>query len=328
MMLCLIVSPLGCAELLRLDAFEGADPTTGTGGNAGEGGGTAGNTNTGGNAGGGNTGTGGNAGEGGQGGMGGESCTDVWTYDQVAEELGKSCTAIFSSTNCDGATEAPRSATIAAVVDQVSEKLQGYTDPVSASFADVSLTSPAEKALWLELIQPDNNFFPDDPSEKCWVEDLVADMNALPTIYAIVIENTPDDTVGSGGGAVATTKYDVYGTSQANHLTQLVRLVSNLTADFTVPQSTTALEAVIFRCEVPTGGSFTPHNLPLTAGAADFNTLDCYNQAGGPMEVQLQVDPDINGAGQKARIGIDPSTLVVRRGPGGTQADNPTITVN
>ncbi|MFH0838153.1 MAG: hypothetical protein V1880_02715 [Patescibacteria group bacterium] len=150
-------------------------------------------------------------------------------------------------------------------------------------------------------------------------------MGNLPDIYAVVFWNAASGNIGAGSGPSTVVRMNVYGTSPAKHLTQLVKVVNNLSGDFKVPQPTGALEAAIVRCQDPGGGmNYSPYPLPLTAGSADFNSLDCYNQASGAMELQLQIDPDINGVGQQVRIGIDPTTLPVRGG----QSDNPTKTIN
>lgn len=322
---------MGCGEEFTsqpTDAGVGGDAAGGTGGHAGNTGGHAGTGGTTSSSGGGGTaGTGGNtggtAGTGGDGGGGAPPCHDA-TTDEIANMLGQPCEDLFSS-GCGTANPVPRSEFISVVVDQVPEKLEGYADPGTATFSDVPLGHPAfsavESALWLELIPVTAAFHPDDATTTCFAQEVVNAMNALPSIYAMLLQCTSSQNISASSGAIQACSFTLYGTSSGNHMTQVVRITNNLAGDYTVPQATSALEAVRFRCEIPAGGPFTTYTLPLTAGAADFNAIDCYDQAGGSMELQIQIDPIAAG---QARIGIDPTTLAIR---GAGQVNNPTFTI-
>ncbi len=343
--LCLTVVLFGCgSEFISADGADagtgGTAGATNIGGNAGEGGGTAGTTSTGGNAGAGGTGT---AGEGGQGGMGGSNpCPDM-TADDIATMFNDTCTNLFSS-GCGTNNPVLHDEFIKMAVNQVPQQMPGYTPLLVESFQDVPTGHPAfsdvDQAVWLKIVEFDDPDDPNDPpvpffqpsapTTTCFAQAVKDKMPNPGDFYAVVIENTPDDTVGSGGGAIATTKYYLYNTSLNNPLTS-IRLVNHHTnpVNFTIPEPTLAFEAAIFRHGLPTGGGFVPNSLPIAVGFADFTGLNCYKQGGGPVELQLQADPDPNGAGAKGRIGIDPGGAVaLRRGPAGTQADNPTLTIN
>ncbi|MBU0705657.1 hypothetical protein KJ657_03925 [Patescibacteria group bacterium] len=329
-LMCLALALWGCGEQFAASpdggvaGAGGSGGTAGTGGNTGGSAGTGGTGNTGGNAGQGGTGNTGNTGGGGQGGQGGGNpCPDI-TYNAAAALIGEACANLFAS-GCGTSNPVPREEFISAVIGQVPEKLQGYSDPVVATFGDVALAHPAfsaiEKAVWLELVPVTPFFHPADPTTTCFAQDVVTAMGNLPDIYAVVFSASPSQNLGSGVGAVDAVIFKVYGTNPGNHLTQMLRLVNNLSGGYTAPQTTTALEAVLILCEVPAGGSFTTYSLPLTAGAADFNSLNCYKNDGSPMELHIQVDPVAVG---QVRIGIDPTTITIR---GKGQVNNPIFTI-
>ena len=123
------------------------------------------------------------------------------------------------------------------------------------------------------------------------------------------------DSQGSGGnllnsvGPVLSTSYVVHGTSTGNELNANLRLINNLAGDFTTPQATSAFEGVRIRCQDPSGAnSYTVACTEvLVNGEATCVMPACYSSGGGTVLMQLQVDPDVNGGGEMARIGIDPS---------------------
>jgi len=314
----------------------GGDAGAPSGGSAGNGGaagssGSAGSPSGGTAGNGGDTGTGGTAGSGGtsgDGGTGGSNpCPDI-TFDEVSTLVGEPCGNLFP-TGCSTQNPVPRGEFITVVINSVPDKLEGYTDPDSATFGDIPITHAAEKAVWLELIPATSFFQPDGATTTCFAEDVMDDVAALPDIYAIIFNNQADSTIPSTNGMGTVTRMYVYGTSPANHLTGVVRLVNNLDEppDFTVPQATTALEAVSLRCQVPEGGgNYVSYSGPIASGSADL-TVDCHIQTGDTMELQIQIDPDPSGAGHEAQIGIDPTTLTIRRGSEGVQETNPRKTI-
>jgi|GEM_PF-5624530 len=325
------------------DAGHDADSSTG-----GSGGSTGGSAGTGGNTGGTGGSTGGSAGDGGTGGTstggsggstggsasstggsgGSNPCPNI-TYDAVAALASQPCASLFAS-GCGTSDPVARGEFMAVAMSLVpAAKLQGYTAPTVASFSDVPVGNPAfaavEKAVWLEVISVTPFFQPAGSTTTCYAEGVITKVQALPAIYAVVFSNQASGPLATTSGPSTTTRMHLYGTSTTNHLTQMVRVVNNLAADFTVPQATTGLEAVVIRCEIPPGSSYTSYPLPLDgSGKAEFATLDCFSQSGGMIELQLQMDPSPSGAGQQARIGIDPGTLPVRGG----QANAPTKTIN
>ena len=309
-----------------------AGESPGTGGDAGSGtSGTGGNAGSGAGTGGGSSGNAGAAGQSGQGGTGGSNpCPDA-TYDDVASALGETCGNLFPSGCGSASSTITREEFITVVVMLIPDKLQGYTEPsAGASFSDVPADHGAEEALWLEIIPATAFFQPTALATTCFVQEVADAVQALPDIYAVVFLNDPDGNVGPTGNVSSVSRFNLYGTSPANHLAGIVRLVNNLDEppDFTVPQPTQALEAVGLRCQAPDGGSnFTDYDSPLNAdGYADFS-VDCYSEASGAIEIQIRIDPGIDGAGEAAQIGIDPTTLTVRRGPDGGQETNPRKTV-
>jgi hypothetical protein len=213
----------------------------------------------------------------------------------------------------------------------IPEKLQGYVDPTVPTFSDVPLTDPAEKAVWLEIIPATPFFQPNGATTTCFMQDVLDAMQALPDFYAIVYINQPDGTIPAINGPSTMTRMNLYGTSAANHLNQVLRLVNDFDEppDFTLPgDPTSALEGVVIRCQVPAGtSSYDAYPGTLVNGSADIS-VDCYSQAGDVMEIQIQVDPSPTGTGQEFQIGFDPGTLKVRRGTNGGQETNPRRTIN
>ena len=140
------------------------------------------------------------------------------------------------------------------------------------------------------------------------------------------------DSQGSGGnllnsvGPVLSTSYVVHGTSAGNELNVDLRLVNNLTGDFTMPQATAAFEAVRIRCQDPGGAnSYTVAcSGPLIGGEYICPMPGCYSSSGGTVLMQLQVDPDVNGGGETARMGIHPTHSV---SVCDDQSTNPTWTI-
>ncbi len=128
-------------------------------------------------------------------------------------------------------------------------------------------------------------------------------------IYLTVDSQASGGNLGSSAGPVLSTTYVVHGTSVGNELNVSLRLVNNLTGDFTVPQATAAFEAVRIRCQDPDGAnSFTVAcTETLVSGEATCVMPACYSSSGGTVLMQLQVDPDMSGGGEMARIGIDPT---------------------
>lgn len=128
-------------------------------------------------------------------------------------------------------------------------------------------------------------------------------------IYLTIDNQASGGNVSSSAGPLASTTYNVHGTSAGNKLSVTVTLVNNLAGDFTMPQSTNALEAVRIRCQDPAGGSsFTlACDLPLVSGQASC-VPDCYSLVGGTVKMQLQVNPVAAGL---ARIGINPNSVKI-----------------
>ena len=331
---------LGCGSefVTGPETDAGVGGSAGTGGHAGNtggGGGTAGGGNGGGGTGGhaGNTGGGGGTAGGGNGGGGGNPCPDA-TAPDLADLLGQPCASLFA--NCGPTDTVSRGQFIGALISVVpAAKLQGYVEPTIATFPDVPLGNPVfpavEKSVWLELIPVTPFFNPEDLTNTCFAQDTFALMQALPSIYDVVSANQASGNLSGSLGPTLTTQTYVYGTSFSSHLTQMVRVVNNLSGDFTVPQPTKALEAIVIRCQFANGSpnynSYTVSFDPLTwDGKAEFTNLDCYSDSSGTVELQLQMNPSAlpQAVGQQARIGIDPGTLPVRGG----QANAPTKTIN
>lgn len=322
---------LGCGEEFTSqptpDAGSGGTAGTGgnTGGSAGSGndagagaGGTAGHGgNTGGSAGstGGTAGTGGAGGDaGGNGGGGGNPCPNT-TTDAIAVLLGKPCGDLFPT--CGTSNPVSRAEFVGVVIPQIAgSQFQGYVEPSVASFQDVPVGNPAfsavERAVWLEIIPVTSFFHPADPTTTCFAQEVVDAMNGLGSMYAVVFYNSPSGNILSNESMTTIIQMNVYGTSPGAHLTQAVQVVNDLVGDFSVAQGTSALEALAISCQVPAGGSnYVPYTFtianPLTwdgVAAYSQNTLNCYNQAGGPMELLLGIDPRAGGAGQQVRIGL------------------------
>ena len=129
-------------------------------------------------------------------------------------------------------------------------------------------------------------------------------------IYLTVDSQASRGNLGSSAGPVVSTTYVVHGTSVVNKLNATITLVNNLAGDFTMPQSTNALEAVRIRCQDPAGtNSFTVScDLPLVSGQADCVMPGCHSLVGGTVKMQLQVNPVAAGV---ARIGIDPTSVTI-----------------
>lgn len=131
-------------------------------------------------------------------------------------------------------------------------------------------------------------------------------------IYLTVDTYGPGGTLSSSSGPTNSTTFNVHGTSTGNELNVTVSIVNNLSADFTTPQSTSALESVRLRCQDPSGApSYTQVcSLPLTAGKADCPSPGCYSASSGIVKMQLQIDPAAAQSGQ-VRVGIDPNSAKV-----------------
>ena len=287
----------------------GSSGTGGVGGEAGDAGpdatgGTAGDAGSGGAGG-----SGGNAGSGGDAGPEADAtdpCSVPVTAQEVADMLGVDCATYFGA-SCGTVDVITRSDVVVAVVDQVPPELfQGYAYsatnlPTLPPYSDVPFSHPnliqIDLAKWLGAIGDAVKFFPDDPALTCWTQEVVDRANDLPTFYLVPSVNTADGNLGAAAGPVTTTRYLLYGTSSSTHLTSL-RVVNNLQANFTLSQPTNALEAVVVRCEVPSGGSYTPYSLPLAAsGQADFGSLDCYSQTGGAYGASASDGPRLDRGG-------------------------------
>jgi len=146
--------------------------------------------------------------------------------------------------------------------------------------------------------------------------------NPCSGIYLQVASVGSGGVLGSSAGTVTSTTYDVHGTDAVNHLGATVHLVNILAGDFTVPQDTSALEAVRLRCQDPLGGpTFTVAcSLPFTGGEASCVNPDCYSASGGIVQMQVQIDPVAVGT---VRVGVDPNSVSIC----GDQSDVPTYII-
>ena len=123
--------------------------------------------------------------------------------------------------------------------------------------------------------------------------------------------------LGLGAGYAVSTTYLVHGTNASNKLVATITLVNNLSGDFqsASAETTSALEAVRLRCE-DTSGSSNFSNVPCDLDFTDSDSVDCeieigddcYNAAGNPMKLQLQVNPVAVG---QAKIGFDPASIKI-----------------
>jgi len=320
------------------EAGNGVCPTGGAGGTAGNGG-TGGQGGVGGSTGGTSTstetaGNGGEGGMGGQGGVGGSTggtggsggCPDL-TPQVLAGVLETPCQDLFLPSDCQSDVALSHEGMSESVLSQYPELLQGYTEPTVPSFADVTTDSAINQLVWLGLEAADlsGEFFPETPTTLCDAQALVDALKALSTQYWVLKSVNPATTLGSGLGAVTSATYHVYGTDPEHHLTGEVGVVNNLSGDFTSPEPTNALEAVVVRCEDPVAnGSFAGSPAALSGGQASFS-LDCWKANGAPLPVQIQMDPAPNGAGAQARLGIDPALVILRGWPNEQGGPMPTL---
>jgi len=198
-------------------------------------------------------------------------------------------------------------------VNQVGSKLDGYTDPKKASFSDVPVGSfsfdDVEKSVWLDLIKPSYSFHPAQPALKCWAEQVINHMKALPRFYVILFSRYAGQ-MGSTSGPVTVVRYQFYGTDNAHHFAGKLRVVNNLSGDFSVPQATALLEGIGLRMK-QNSGSYSSAVQPFDNGVADFS-VD-YWHSSDPGEILLQADPK-QGQSGNLWIGIDPKSLTIRRG--------------
>ena len=241
-----------------------------------------------------------------------ESATPQWVADQLAED----CTLLFGDTACMQDEALTRAQLIGNLMVSYApeELLLCYEDPVSPSFADVPENHSAydfvEQAYFLRILPQSPFFEPDELASVCWAEQVLPGFQNQPPMIAVVESGQTDGNLGMGVGPVLATRYQVCGTSAADHLDFPLTIVNNLDGDFTVSEATAAVQDVRIRCATPDGSGYIPTPFYfLPGGETDVGMLDCYSQSGDSLELQIQVRTSDSG---QLRLGLAPDSIAVR----------------
>lgn len=241
-----------------------------------------------------------------------ESATPQWVADQLMED----CALLFGDSACMADEALTRAEFIANVVVSYGPEdlLLCYEDPVMPHFpADVPDNHPAyqfiEKAFFLGVITEAPFFEPDEMASVCWADEVLMVWQDLPDIIVSAESGQTDGNFGVGVGPVLVTRYSLCGTNMEEHLDFPVTVVNNLDGDFTMPEATDAVQDIRLRCATPDETGYIPTAYYfLPGGEADIGMLDCYHDAGGPLELQIQVRTGDPG---QFRLGLDPETIAI-----------------
>ena len=253
----------------------------------------------------------------------GNPCDEIATPEKVAQYLGETCSNVFGQAVCNFNEDFTKSTFISALMLSYipTTQLQGYVNPSAPHFNDVSEVHTAhedvEKAYWMKLLESEGSLFsPALPASVCWTEPFLDDLQNLSIFYMVVSYVNPTDSLPPDWFWATSMTYTVYGSTPADHFTDMVRVVNNLGGDFTVGQDQDALAEVQLACLDPDGVGTTEYQEVPAVGVSTFNNVDCYDQTGDGFElkVQFKVATLVNGAntGDKIRVAVDPTSLVLR----------------
>lgn len=140
---------------------------------------------------------------------------------------------------------------------------------------------------------PTGYYGPADVASSCFMNGMMAHANiphiSFPYEITIAIEqiNDTNPIVIEGETELLSVRYKVFGTSAQNPLND-IRVINQPDGEGTAPQSTLGTEDVFISCAPPSGiGTYTVYASTPVNGVAQFNSLNCYDETGNGLEVQL-----------------------------------------